>query len=288
MKQLQLFDDIQIQKPVNVASVPMRSPFRYAGGKTWLVPYIKKWLKSYGGKIDFIEPFAGGGIISLTVAFENLAKNIIMVEKDEDVAAVWRTIFGHEYKWLVDKIVSFEVTSQTANEIFMQKPESLKQHAFQTILRNRLQHGGILAPGAGMIKNGENGKGLKSRWYPETLKRRICDIQEIKHKIKFVEGDGLEIILKNAKRKDVAFFIDPPYTIAGKRLYKYYQINHEHLFETVSKVSGDIVMTYDDTEEIEQLAAQFGFCVKRIIMKTTHHYTKYELVIGKKLEWLEV
>ena len=130
---MQLFDDIQIQKPVNVASVPMRSPFRYAGGKTWLVPYIRKWLRPYGGKINFIEPFAGGGITSLTVAFENLAKNILMIEKDEDVAAVWRTIFGHEYKWLVDKIVSFEVTSQTANEIFVQKPESLKDDQFSQL-----------------------------------------------------------------------------------------------------------------------------------------------------------
>lgn len=26
---------------VNVASVPQRSPFRYPGGKTWLVPHIR-------------------------------------------------------------------------------------------------------------------------------------------------------------------------------------------------------------------------------------------------------
>ncbi len=31
---------------VNVAMVPMRSPFRYPGGKTWLVPRIREWLGS--------------------------------------------------------------------------------------------------------------------------------------------------------------------------------------------------------------------------------------------------
>ncbi|MDT8303482.1 MAG: DNA adenine methylase [Sedimentisphaerales bacterium] len=286
MKQLQLFDDIEIQKPVNVASVPMRSPFRYAGGKTWFIPYIRKWLRKYKGRIDFIEPFVGGGIVSLTVAFENLAQTILMVEKDEDVASVWKTILGKEYNWLIDQIINFEVTHKAANEVFIQSPKSTRQRAFQTILRNRLQHGGILAHGAGLLKNGENGKGLKSRWYPETLKKRICNIQEIKHKIQFLTGNGIETICKHSRDPHTVFFIDPPYTVAGRRLYKYHKIDHEELFDLISTVEGDFILTYDDAEEIEQLAIQHNFMVKRVIMKTTHHTTKYELVIGNNLNWL--
>jgi len=287
MKQMLLFDDEEKEKPINVATIPLRSPFRYAGGKTWFVPYIRKWLSIYGGNVDFIEPFAGGGIVSLTVAFENLARSVLMVEKDEDVASVWQTILGWEYKWLVDQITSFEVTAEAVRDIIKQTPKSIRKRAFQTILRNRLQHGGILAAGAGLVKNGENGKGLKSRWYPETLRKRICDIQEIKHKIDFVNGDGMDVIRKKTKRKNTVFFIDPPYTVAGRRLYKYHQINHEHLFEILSEIKGDFVMTYDDVKEIEELAIRFGFSVRRVIMKTTLHYIKYELVIGKNLEWLE-
>ncbi len=77
------------KKIVNVASVPQRSPFRYPGGKTWLVPHIRQWLASRKSPPnDFIEPFAGGGIVSLTVAAENLADHVTMVELDEQVAAV--------------------------------------------------------------------------------------------------------------------------------------------------------------------------------------------------------
>lgn len=282
-----LFDDIITQKPVNVASIPMRSPFRYAGGKTWFIPYIRQWLKHYKGNIDFIEPFAGGGIVSLTVAFENLAKSILMVEKDEDVAAVWKAILGNDYRWLADKIISFEVTAGAANKIFSSRPTSTKNRAFQTILRNRLQHGGILAPGAGLIKNGENGKGIKSRWYPGTLKKRIYDIQDVRNKITFIEGDAFDIIKGNIRNNNAAFFIDPPYTIAGRRLYNYYQIDHEYLFELVRDTAGDVIMTYDDAREIQDLALKFNFNIKRVIMKTTHHRTKYELVIGKNLDWLE-
>jgi DNA adenine methylase len=64
----------QQDKIVNVASVPLRSPFRYPGGKTWLVPRIRRWLASLPSKPDeFVEPFTGGGIVGLTVAFEDLA-----------------------------------------------------------------------------------------------------------------------------------------------------------------------------------------------------------------------
>src|SRR5213076_2414227 len=87
--------DPRVLKPVNVASVPQRSPFRYPGGKTWLVPRIRQWLCSLPAKpAEFIEPFTGGGIISLTVAFERLAQHVTMVERDEQVAAVWKTMLN--------------------------------------------------------------------------------------------------------------------------------------------------------------------------------------------------
>src|SRR5436853_7853445 len=80
---------------VNVASVPQRSPFRYPGGKTWLVPLFRRWLMSAPSQpAVLVEPFAGGGIISLTAAFEQLADRVVMAEIDDQIAAVWETIPG--------------------------------------------------------------------------------------------------------------------------------------------------------------------------------------------------
>jgi len=286
MRQLRLFDFDLPAKPANVASVPMRSPFRYPGGKTWFIPYVRKWLRQFQGNVDLIEPFAGGGIVSLTAGFENLARRVVMVERDEDIAAVWRTILGREAKWLVEQIVNFDLTPESVKTALEKYPTSIRQRAFTTILRNRLQHGGILAHGAGLIRNGENGKGLKSRWYPGTLRRRIMDIAEIRSKIYFMQSDGLEVIEKNATRDDVVFFIDPPYTKAGRRLYKYHEIEHEKLFDLAKNIVGDFLMTYDDAQPIEEIALRHGFVVERVLMKTTHHLKKYELVIGRDLEWL--
>jgi len=286
MQQLKLFHYEPPVKPVNVATVPMRSPFRYPGGKTWFIPYIRKWLRTFDKDVDLIEPFAGGGIVSLTAAFENLARKIIMVEKDENIAAVWRTIIGGQGEWLAQQIVNFQINPESIRAVLNGRPASLRQRAFITILKNRLHHGGILAQGAGLIRNGENGKGLKSRWYPGTLKKRIMDINVVRKKIKFIQGDGLEIIRENLKRKDVAFFIDPPYTKAGRRLYEYHQIDHKKLFDLITRTNGGFLITYDDAPEIEALALHRGFEVEKVLMKTTHHLKKYELVIGRNLEWL--
>lgn len=286
MLQLELFKGNIPTSPVNVAMVPMRSPFRYPGGKTWFVPYARKWLRQFNGKVDLVEPFGGGGIVGLTAAFEGLSQKVIIIEKDEDVASVWQTILGCNAKWLVDRIINFEITSDSVRTVFAKEPESLREQAFRTILKNRSQHGGILAQGAGLIKNGENGKGLKSRWYPETISKRIQDIWKIRDKIEFIQGDGLEFIQQNKNRKKMVFFIDPPYTKAGRRLYSYHDIDHEGLFDLVTKTAGDILITYDDALEIETMAVKHGLQIEKVPMKTTHHLKKYELVIGKNLTWL--
>jgi DNA adenine methylase len=62
-----------------------------------------------------------------------------------------------------------------------QSDESLEARAFATIIKNRVNRGGILAKVTSFIKNGENGKGITSRWYPETLRRRILAIAQVKH-----------------------------------------------------------------------------------------------------------
>ncbi|MBD2185453.1 DNA adenine methylase [Planktothrix sp. FACHB-1355] len=290
MQQLSLFENNQLDRITNVSSVPQRSPFRYPGGKTWLVPRIRQWLDSLQKQpSEFIEPFAGGGIVSLTVAFEDLANHVTMVEIDEEVAAVWHTIINGDGEWLAAQIVNFNLSQTSVNTVLTVNNILIQEKAFKTILKNRVNRGGILAAGAGTIKSGENGKGLRSRWYPETLKKRIIEIMKRRERITFIEGDGMEVLKANAHRTDAVFFIDPPYTAAGKkagsRLYNYSEIDHEELFRLASAIAGDFLMTYDNTEEVRQLAQKHGFDTQTVAMKNTHHAKMTELLIGRNLDW---
>lgn len=295
-KQALLFPEQQEKfeppKPVNVASVPQRSPFRYPGGKTWFVPTFRRWLVAMHRKPDIlVEPFAGGGIISLTALFENMVKKAVMVELDEEMAAVWESIVKGDAAWLANRVLTFELSKEAVINEIKRVPATRKEKAFHTILKNRTFHGGILADGSGFLKYGENGKGIHSRWYPATIAKRLINIDMISQRIDFRCCDGLKIMQEFADQPDVIYFIDPPYTAggkkAGKRLYTHYSLDHEHLFAVCETLKGNFLMTYDNAEEVKRLARRHGFQMRLIPMNNTHHATMEELVIGKNLSWMD-
>jgi DNA adenine methylase len=296
IKQNLLFPDLQgeikLSKPVNVASVPQLSPFRYPGGKTWFVPTFRRWIKHIHPKPEIlVEPYAGGGIISLTALFENLVSKVVMVELDDEIAAVWQTVMAGYADWLANRIVNFDLTKEAVIKEISKTPRKCRDKAFQTILKNRTLHGGIIANGSGFIKHGENGKGIHSRWYPATLAQRFHNLKQVADKIDFRCDDGLKVMRELMFHRNAVFFIDPPYTAggkkAGKRLYRYSEINHEELFSICESLKGDFLMTYDNAEEVKAMTQRHGFQMRLIPMTNTHHAAMEELVIGKDLSWMD-
>lgn len=294
MSQLNLFPKA-LNEVVNVASVPQRSPFRYPGGKTWLVPRVRDWLRYRAQKTGrrpptLIEPFAGGGIVSLSAAAEKLCDRCVLVELDPEVSAVWETIIAGDAAQLAERIVSFELTMPNTLAAINTSPTNTLEMAFRTILKNRTFHGGILAAGSGLLKHGENGKGIRSRWYPETLKKRIMAIAAYRDRLQAIHGNAFEILASRSREKRTVWFIDPPYTAAGKkagaRLYTHFALDHEALFALAAKLKGDFLMTYDYAKGVEDLARKWGFETRPIAMQNTHHAPMKELLIGRDLDWV--
>lgn len=276
--------------PVNVAQVKQLSPFRYPGGKTWLVPLAKEWASSLKHEPkNLLEPFAGGGMISLSLVANKLVNHAHLVELDEDVAAVWEVLINssdRDAERLATKILDFEISLDNVREVIDADSSQLSkvEQAFRTIVKNRTQRGGIMAPGAGLVKVGESGKGLTSRWYPETLAKRISAIRQIREGLSFTHGDALEAIENNSGS---ILFVDPPYTAGGKkagaRLYRYSEVNHEKLFELIEANEAPALITYDDSEEVRALVERHGFSLTGINMKSTHHAVLKELCIFKNV-----
>jgi DNA adenine methylase len=234
----------------------------------------------------FVEPFAGGAGITLAAVHENLVDHAAFAEIDRDVAAAWETMLNGEALWLADEIISFRISRQRVAKVLAGKPSSRRRRAFRCLLWNRTSRGGLITKGAGLIREGEKGKGLNSRWYPETLANRIRTISSIKSKLTFTQASGFELINAHINHEQAVFFVDPPYTKAARRLYHHWNIDHENLFRILSRAKGAILMTYDDTSEVRHLALHYGFQFKRISMQTSHHENKRELMISKDFEWL--
>jgi DNA adenine methylase len=277
-------------KPKNVCRVSQLSPFRYPGGKTWLVPEVRRWIAAIKRKPSvFVEPFAGGAIMSLTAASEGWADRVHMSDLDEDVASVWRTLFhgrASNVQWVCERIDEFDVTLENVREVIDGRARAAREKAFKALMKNRMQRGGIMGPGAGLLKEGEAGRGLKSRWYPETLIKRINVLQALRGAVTFEQTDAFEMIERHARDDNAIFFIDPPYTAsggkaAGRRLYKHWDIDHERLFRAVASIAGAAMMTYDDTPEVRTLARKHGLRVTSVPMKNTHHAIVEELLILK-------
>lgn len=278
-----------VVKPINVSSIKQLSVFRYPGGKTWFVPLLRRWLLALDQKPRLlIEAFGGGGIVTLTAINERLATRALLVEKDPAIASVWRVCLSDEAFQLAEQIRKFDFDPNTV----VQQIETCRRSddpvdvAFSVILLNRIRRGGVMAPGAGILKQGENGNGLTSRWYPETLAKRIEAIHSLRDRIEFREGDGLEAIEEYRTHKSSAIFADPPYTKAGKRLYAHWQLDHQKFLQRLSRIKGNFLVTYDDTEEVRTWADESKIQWTQIAMRTTGHSLKHELVLGRDLAWL--
>lgn len=274
---------------VNVASVPQRSPLRYPGGKTWLIPHIRAWLEETRPDI-LIEPFAGGATASLTAVMDDRTRRrrCVMIEIDPDVAAFWRAALHKDNgPALVRRVRGFKPTREEICKLERRRPAADDlDRAFRALVRNRTRNSGIMAPGASLIRRGENGKGVASRWYPETLAARLNAVAACADRIDFREGDGLRLLapLLREHGPRAAAFVDPPYTAGGKRagarLYRHNEINHERLFRILADARANFLMTYDRAPEILDLVAKYGFHAVEIRMKNAHHDRIAELAIA--------
>lgn len=265
------------------------SPFRYPGGKSWFVDHARRWLKGQAKQPKLlIEPFGGGAGISLFAVHERLVERAVFSEIDRDVAATWETVLNGHAAWLANEILTFRVSRERVEKKLKAEPKTDHERAFQCLLKNRTARGGVLSVGAGLIRSGENGKGLKSRWYPETLSNRIQAIARLRGQLHFSKSDAFKVIGQYLDRADTVFFVDPPYTQAARRLYTHWNIEHEELFKLLRDAKGQVLMTYDDTKEVRRWANRYGFKVRRISMRTTHHQHKRELMISRDFGWLKV
>lgn len=238
------------------------SPLRYPGGKSKLIDYLSmQFQKSHMD--TFVEVFAGGASVGLALLDAGLIQHLVLNDVDEGVYSFWKQVVddpSYIIRYL-DHSIPNHATFRLAKEM-LDEPKywSQEQLALAQLIVNRLSFSGISKANAMGGKDGDE-KQLLSRWNPKTLKNRIERIYQLSNSIEVTNINAVELIEHSAYwNEHSTLFIDPPYVIKGKALYrKYYdEDDHRQLAWLIQSLyqgipGADIVITYDDCDLIREI-----------------------------------
>jgi DNA adenine methylase len=237
------------------------SPLRYPGGKSQLSTFFKQVYKTnylYDGV--YVEPYAGGASIALSLLFNEYASKIIINDLDKAVFAFWYSVINFTEdlcKLIKDTPVNIpnwkkqKIIQKTINADFL----SL---GFSTFFLNRTNRSGILNAGVigGLDQTGE--WKIDARYNKDDLINRIQKVALFKTRIEIHNLDAVALLrkIKNRLPAKSLLYLDPPYYIKGKDLYLnfYNDANHRSVCDEIGKITNHKwILTYDNVLFIRQL-----------------------------------
>jgi len=242
------------------------SPLRYPGGKGKVANYFKDiFLTNNLCDGIYIEPYAGGASVALSLLFSEYASRIIINDKDRSLYAFWHSVLNNTEnlcKMIFE--IKIDVNSwEKQREIQKTKEKhDLLTLGFSTFFLNRVNRSGIIMAG---IIGGKSQTGkwkMDARFNKTDLIKRIKRIANYSDRIKLYNKDALALInlvQENLPSRSL-FYLDPPYFDKGKELYMnhYKPDDHMHIANTMAKIQNkNWIVSYDGKEEIKQLYKQF-------------------------------
>ena len=255
------------------------SPLRYPGGKTKLAPFVKELF--YENKlVDFhyLEPFAGGAGLALSLLFEKCVKTITINDYDRSIYAFWHSIV-YENKKFLRKIKQTAIDLDTwklQHQVQRNKKSSnLFDLGFSTFFLNRTNVSGIITGG---IIGGKNQMGrykIDARFNKDSLIERIRLIGDHRDKITVTCGDALQILKE--KHNDTFIYIDPPYVEKAKFLYMniYKEEDHRNISKALLSNHSEYfwLLSYDTNILIDEL---YNSCRNKLSWKVRYSSSNIE------------
>lgn len=242
------------------------SPLRYPGGKGKVADYFKKVFKDnllYDGV--YVEPYAGGASVALSLLFNEYASKIIINDIDPSIFSFWHSVLNHTdelSKLIFDTPVSIESWEVQKHIQKDKSPQETLKLGFSTFFLNRTNRSGIL--NAGIIGGRQQASDWKidARYNKKDLIARIERIAQYKSKIELHNSDAVSLVksLRKTLPNKSLFYFDPPYYVKGKDLYlNYYKDkDHKNIANEIGKVDNQKwIVTYDDVIPIRRLYSSY-------------------------------
>lgn len=239
------------------------SPLRYPGGKAPFAPFIAKVMEIngvVGG--HYLEPYAGGAGVALDLLFQGHASHIHINDADPAVYAFWVSVTKHSAE-LLELLASTPITIEEwfkwRSVLREDCTASLVEKGFATLFMNRTNRSGILKAGVIGGKSQEGAYKLDARFKKDVISARILAIAERAKDITVYSEDSLAL-LKRCKAflpEESLIYLDPPYYVKGKGLYRNYYEHDDHvaIAKTIQAKSfkRHWVVSYDNAQEIRAM-----------------------------------
>lgn len=244
------------------------SPLRYPGGKAKLLPFIvdliKNNLKSCKN-IIYIEPYAGGAAVALGLLLDGHVAEVYINDADPAIYCFWENVIKHCKKF-INKIKNTDVSVsewEKQSKIYHENKYANEKQRFElgfaAFYLNRCNHSGVLKGG---IIGGKQQLGkytIDCRYNKEELIRKMMRIYAKKKFIHISCMDAAEWLKSDKIRQLIShgavLYLDPPYYIKGKQLYKnsYTHEDHKKIAKTMRTIRGNWIVSYDDVPAIREL-----------------------------------
>lgn len=242
------------------------SPLRYPGGKSKIAPLIRLIIEKTGSSdITYIEPFAGGAGVALSLLIEGVVDQVVINDYDKAIYSFWRALKETPQE-LIDLI---EHTPLTIDEWKHQKDIYSTQNkrysvelGFAAFYLNRTNRSGILSAGPIGGYNQTGNYGMDARFNRDALIGRIQEIAKYKSQIVVYNKEIRSFISGVIPKYQANAFVyfDPPYFENGQRLYKNFFSPTDHTDIALSIINGvncPWVITYDDVPELRGIYSNY-------------------------------
>lgn len=239
------------------------SPLRYPGGKAKFAPFVAEIMERNGiAGGHYLEPYAGGAAVALSLLFDGYATRIHINDFDPAIYDFWIAVTKHPeriLKRLTDTPITMDEWYHWREVLRGNVQVDQVDRGFATLFMNRTNRSGILK--AGVIGGlGQAGAyKLDARFKKDVLIKRIEKIAIHADAITVHNEDAFALLAKcdTILPENSLIYLDPPYYVKGKGLYRNYYDHDDH--ERIASLlqckdfNRPWMVSYDNVNEIKQM-----------------------------------
>lgn len=279
--------DIRTKAGCNCMTEIVKTPFRYPGSKSSFTNVVKELIIHNGleGK-KLVEPYAGSAAVTLALVSEKVCSEAVISERDPLMYCFWKVAFEKPDK-LIKKIRDVEVSLETWHELQpllecdVPSEENEVKLAFAALFFNRTNFSGVLHTGPIGGQKQSSAYSIDCRFNKEDLIDKIRKLKPIADRIEVRFGDAIELINEYKRRTTSLFYVDPPYFIQGRKLYRHHYKLKDHVALSASLKSAKFnwILSYDSHDVIKGLYADHNHVHKTFQYSTKGPKKEDELLI---------